>query len=529
MNTSTMATLSRSYTAGILGVDRYVITVDAEVGRGASCLTIVGRVSGAHDAAGERVRAAINNAGHSVAAAKQIVHLAPAKAHGSIPGCDLAIACALLTGHGIVPSDALTRTMLWAELAQDGTLLPAVGSLIAADIARQQGFRRMIVAEAAAAEASMIPEIEVIAMRDLAGVVAMLRGEQQPKVLEHHSPSRPAVFESAPDLADVRGLLLPRLALEVMIAGGHNLLLHGPRGVGKTMLARRIPALMPDIDCDDALEVTKIHGIAHRKISSLITRPPLRMPHHTVSTVGLLGGGNPPRPGEVSLAHRGVLVLDELPEFARSCIEGLRGPLENGTVTLFRSRETVDYPARFLLMAAMNACPCGFLGHPEHGCIDSPEAVKRYQGRVSEFLLVHMDLAVPIIPLTAEELADAEPGEPSADVRGRILAARERQHQRLSETTWAYNAEISSAPALEHLCPLTDDARKQLLGLASDRNLNQRAVDQLRRVARTIQDLDPDIDPRENIRVKAVAMAEQLRRLPSMVGAIAFAFLVIAA
>lgn len=436
---------------------------------------IIGGERGRDDAAA-RIQGALGRCGHKLQLRSQIVTL-PQVGRGS----DLAVALAILVAHGVVPAERLANVLIWGDLDVEGDVLSAPGLHVAVDAARQHDIPRVIV-PAADARAAASLGVEVTAASTLAELVKHLQGKVPPPAW---GPARNTEQpRSQPDMSDIRGLERAKLAIEVMVAGGHHLLMRGPIGVGKTMLARRVAGLLPDLDRATALEVTKIHGVAHRRApDSLVTRPPVRMPHHTVSVAGLLGGGSHASPGEVSLAHGGVLFLDELPEFPRACIEGLREPLREGVATIVRHPGPVHYPARFQLLAATNSCPCGLTGRDDRRCECPPSSVTRYLDRIAP-LLGRFDLVTDVEPASGDEYQAAES---SAVIRERIVRARARQAVRWADAPWSLNAELPDSAVLD--LEVTGEAASvlRMMNLGSG-NANAAAARVLR-IARTAQDL----------------------------------------
>ena len=475
---------ARVASAAVVGIEAAAIDVQVDVGVGLPCCNIVGLADAGIREGRLRIRGALDNCGFKLPPRRITVNLAPADLRKDGAAFDVPIAAGMLAAAGVVDAAALDGTLFVGELSLDGALRPVRGVLPIAAWARGRGFRRLVVPPDNAAEAAIVGGHEVQTPANLNALVALLRGEALEPVTATPPPPRPPAGD-AMDLADVRGQEVPRRALEIAAAGGHNLLFVGPPGAGKTMLAQRLPGILPPLNFDEALETTMVYSTAGLLGGAgLVGARPIRAPHHTVSAAGLVGGGPTVRPGEISLAHNGVLFLDELLEFPRSVLEMLRQPLEDRAVTIVRVRRGVTYPADFMLIAALNPCPCGHLGSSVRTCTCSTTAVATYRSRLSGPLLDRIDLHVDVPAMPYRALAHAEPGESSTAIRDRVVAARERQQAR--QRRW--NARLTSSE-LRRVAPL-DGAGHALLERAAGRlGLSARAITRVRRVARTIADL----------------------------------------
>jgi len=504
--------------ATLLGLQALAVTVEVDVGGGLPQMVIVGLPDGAIQEARERVRAAIKNTGLMVPQRKIVINLAPADLRKEGSSFDLPIAIGILAAAEQLPAPGLNRTLFVGELALDGSLRPVAGVLPMVAAAQRLGYERVIVPTANGEEAGVVQGVQVYALKTLAEVILLLNGSQSVAPIavdpgQIQAQAQPGGW----DLRDVKGQYLARRALEVAAAGGHNLLLVGSPGAGKTMLAKRLPGILPPLSWEEMLEITQIYSAAGllrqtaqmQGKASLVTERPFRAPHHSASSVALVGGGSYPRPGEISLAHRGSLYLDELTEFRREVLEVLRQPLEDGVVTISRAKLSLEFPAQTTLIASTNPCPCGFFGDPVTVCTCSPQKREQYWAKLSGPLLDRIDLHVRVSRLKPEEIVTASGGEPSAMVRERVVAARQRQAARFQDLAGVRcNAHMHSSH-LRQWCGLDPACQSILEGAIRKLGLSARGSDRILKVSRTIADLQSS----ETILPTHIAEAIQYRSL----------------
>ncbi len=494
--------LARILSCSVIGLEATIVDVEVDENQGLPSMVIVGLPDAAVQESRERVQAAIRNAGLFYPRKRITINLAPASIHKEGPAYDLPIAVGVLVMTRQLPPDCLESTLVIGELSLDGAVRHVRGVLPMAAAAREQGFQRIVVPSADAAEAGLIPDLEVIPVDSLSNLHAYLTGRADLPALSAPAPD-PAIPDIITDFREIKGQEHVKRALEVAAAGGHNVIMVGPPGAGKTLLARALPGILPRMSIDEALDVTRIYSVADQLPPGvpLIRARPFRAPHHTISHAGLVGGGNLPHPGEISLAHRGVLFLDELPEFGSRVLEVMRQPIEDKVVTISRAQGSLTFPANFQLIAAMNPCPCGYYGDPLKACTCAPSIVTKYQKRISGPLLDRIDIHVEVPRVAFEKLSDQRLGEPSETVRARVEAARECQRlrfetpepghkmaTRINPGDLVSNADMRPAD-IRKFCSLDDASRTLMRTAMTQLQLSARAYHRILKLARTIADL----------------------------------------